>query len=145
MLRTASNSLRTYSLFTLALFSVWCVSISPPVTASNGEPCPSSVFLNSSRAPATEILTTQHSITEYMTINALRYPTGSLWRLQSQQSCNTLTLFYFPSHSLHVSAPTGQLQVRYTVDYFYYNGSVARMQFDAEMLHVVHRFFDLYS
>jgi hypothetical protein len=28
------------------------------------------------------------------------------------------------------------------MDYFYYNGSVARMQFDAEMLHVVHRYLD---
>jgi hypothetical protein len=24
--------------------------------------------------------------------------------------------------------------------YFYYNGSIARAQFDAEMLHVVHRY-----
>jgi hypothetical protein len=33
----------------------------------------------------------------------------------------------FPSHSLHVSAPTGHPQVRYTIDvykdYSYYNGS----------------------
>jgi hypothetical protein len=40
----------------------------------------------------------------------------------------------------------GHLQVRYTVryfkDYFQYNGSVARMQFDVEMLKVVHRYFD---
>jgi hypothetical protein len=27
-------------------------------------------------------------------------------------------LLYFPSHSLHVSAPTGHLQVRYTIRYF---------------------------
>jgi hypothetical protein len=25
---------------------------------------------------------------------------------------------YFPSHSLHVSAPTGHLHVRYTIRYF---------------------------
>jgi hypothetical protein len=31
---------------------------------------------------------------------------------------NTLTRFYFPSHSLHVSAPAGHLQVRYTIMYF---------------------------
>jgi hypothetical protein len=30
----------------------------------------------------------------------------------------SLPLFYFPSHSLHVSAPTGHLQVRYTIKYF---------------------------
>jgi hypothetical protein len=29
-----------------------------------------------------------------------------------------LPLFYFPSHSLHVSAPTGHLQVRYTIRFF---------------------------
>jgi hypothetical protein len=46
------------------------------------------------------------------------YPTGSLWRRQLQQSFNTLTPLYFPSHSLHVSAPTGHLQVRYTIRYF---------------------------
>jgi hypothetical protein len=38
--------------------------------------------------------------------------------IQSQQSFNTLTPFYFLSHSLHVSAPTGHLQVRYTIKYF---------------------------
>jgi hypothetical protein len=40
--------------------------------------------------------------------------------------------FYF--HSLHVSTPTGHLQVRYTIrylkDYCYYNGSVACTQLD---------------
>jgi hypothetical protein len=46
------------------------------------------------------------------------YPTCSLWCRQSQQSFNTLTPFYFPSHSLHVSATTGHLQVRYTIRYF---------------------------
>jgi hypothetical protein len=46
------------------------------------------------------------------------YPTGSLWRRQSQQSFNTLTHFYFLSHPLRVSAPTGHLQVRYTIRYF---------------------------
>jgi hypothetical protein len=30
----------------------------------------------------------------------------------------------------------------FLMDYFYYNGSVARMKFDAEMLYVVHRYFD---
>jgi hypothetical protein len=28
------------------------------------------------------------------------------------------------------------------MDYFYYNGSVTRAQFDVEMLHVVRRYFD---
>jgi hypothetical protein len=45
------------------------------------------------------------------------YPTGSLWRRQSQQSFNTSTPSLF-SFSLHVSAPTGHLQVRYTIRYF---------------------------
>jgi hypothetical protein len=45
------------------------------------------------------------------------YPTGSLWRRQSQQSFNTLTPFYFSSHSLHVSAPMGHPQVRNTIRY----------------------------
>jgi hypothetical protein len=44
--------------------------------------------------------------------------TVSLWHRQSQQSFNTLTPFYFLSHSLHVSAPTGHLQVTYTIRYF---------------------------
>jgi hypothetical protein len=44
--------------------------------------------------------------------------TGSLWCRQSQQSFNMLTPFYFLSHSLHVSAPMGHLQVRYTIIYF---------------------------
>jgi hypothetical protein len=43
------------------------------------------------------------------------YLTGSLWRRQSQQSFNTLTTFNFLFHSLHVSAPTGHPQVRYTI------------------------------
>jgi hypothetical protein len=46
------------------------------------------------------------------------YPTGSLWCRRSQQSFNTSTRFYFPSHSLHVSAPTGHLQSRYTIGCF---------------------------
>jgi hypothetical protein len=33
-------------------------------------------------------------------------------------------------------------QLDILMDYFYYNGSVARTQFDVEMLHVVHRYFD---
>jgi hypothetical protein len=45
------------------------------------------------------------------------WTTGSLWRIQSQQSFDTLTPFYFPFHSLHVSAPTGHPQVRYTIRY----------------------------
>jgi hypothetical protein len=45
--------------------------------------------------------------------------TGSLWRRQSQRSLNTLTRFYFPSHSLNVSAPTGHLLVRFTIRYFF--------------------------
>jgi hypothetical protein len=44
------------------------------------------------------------------------YPTGSLLRSQSQLSFNTLTPFYFLSHSLYVSAPTGHHQVRYTIN-----------------------------
>jgi hypothetical protein len=51
-------------------------------------------------------------------VNKLFIPTGSLWRRQSQQSFNTLTPFNFLSHSLHVLAPTGHLQVRYTIRYF---------------------------
>jgi hypothetical protein len=43
---------------------------------------------------------------------------GSLWRRQSQQSFNTLTPFYFLSHSLHVSAPTGHPQERYIIRCF---------------------------
>jgi hypothetical protein len=48
------------------------------------------------------------------------YPTGSLWCRQSQQSFNTSTppFFIFPSYSLHVSAPTGHPQVRYTIRCF---------------------------
>jgi hypothetical protein len=29
-------------------------------------------------------------------------------------------LLYFPSHSLHVSTPTGHPQVRYKIRYFYF-------------------------
>jgi hypothetical protein len=47
------------------------------------------------------------------------YPTGSIWCRQSQQSFNTSTPpFYFSSHSLHVSATTGHLQVRNTIRCF---------------------------
>jgi hypothetical protein len=47
------------------------------------------------------------------------YLTGSLWCRQSQQSFNkSLPLFYIPSYSLHVSTPTGHLQVRYIIRYF---------------------------
>jgi hypothetical protein len=49
--------------------------------------------------------------------NTYHYATGSLWRRQSLPSFNTLTPFYFLSHSLHVSAPTGHPQVRYTISY----------------------------
>jgi hypothetical protein len=38
--------------------------------------------------------------------------------LSMQQSFNMLCRFYFLSHSLHVSAPTGHLQVRHTIRYF---------------------------
>jgi hypothetical protein len=45
-----------------------------------------------------------------------------------------LSLFYFSSYSLHVSAPTSHPQVRYKIDvsedYSYYNGSVVRTQLD---------------
>jgi hypothetical protein len=49
--------------------------------------------------------------------------TGSLWRHQSQQSFHTLTPFNFLFYSLHVSAPTGHPQVRYTISYLkdYFN------------------------
>jgi hypothetical protein len=56
---------------------------------------------------------------------------------------------YFSSHSLHVSAPTSHLQVRYTIryfkDYFYHNGSVALTQLGVEMLYVLYRCFDPWS
>jgi hypothetical protein len=49
------------------------------------------------------------------------------------QYLNSL-FFIFPSYSLYVSAPTGHLQVRYTIDvskdYSYYNGSVVCTQLD---------------
>jgi hypothetical protein len=35
---------------------------------------------------------------------------------RNKVSIRQLPLFYFPSHSLHVLAPTGHLQVRYTVE-----------------------------
>jgi hypothetical protein len=51
---------------------------------------------------------------------------------RNKVSIRQLSLFY--SYSLHVSAPTGHPQVRYTIDVFkdysYYNGSVARTQLD---------------
>jgi hypothetical protein len=53
---------------------------------------------------------------------------GFLWCRQSHQSLNTSTLPFISSRSLHVSAPTGHLQVRYTIDvykdYSNYIGSV---------------------
>jgi hypothetical protein len=45
--------------------------------------------------------------------------TDSLWRRQSQQSFNTWTPFNFLFYSLHVSAPTGHPQLRYTVGYYF--------------------------
>jgi hypothetical protein len=73
-------------------------------------------------------------------------PTGSLWRRQSQQSFNTSTPPLF-SFSLHVSAPTGHLQIKLDIfkNCFYQNGSVARTQLDVEMLYVLHRYFDSWS
>jgi hypothetical protein len=47
------------------------------------------------------------------------YLSGSLWRRQSQQSFNTLTPFNFLFYSLHVSAPAGHPQVRYTISYYF--------------------------
>jgi hypothetical protein len=45
--------------------------------------------------------------------------TGSLWRRQSQQHFNILTPFNFLFfYALHVSAPTGHPQVRYTISYW---------------------------
>jgi hypothetical protein len=45
--------------------------------------------------------------------------------------------FFSFLHTLHVSAPTGHLHVRYTIryfkGYFYYNGSVARTQLDVSV------------
>jgi hypothetical protein len=63
------------------------------------------------------------------------FATDSLWCRQSQQSFNTSTLpFFIFSYSLHVSAPMGHPQVRYTIDvskdYSYYYGSVVRTQLD---------------
>jgi hypothetical protein len=72
--------------------------------------------------------------------------TGSIWRRQSQQSFNTLTPFNFLFYSLHVSAPTGHPQVRYTITIsvfeglFQYNGSVARTQFYYRDVIRCHRF-----
>jgi hypothetical protein len=45
------------------------------------------------------------------------HPIGSLWRHRSRQSFNMSTHFYFLYYSLHVSAPTGHTQVRYTIRY----------------------------
>jgi hypothetical protein len=45
--------------------------------------------------------------------------TGSLWRRQSQQSFNSLTPFNFLFYSLQVTAPTGHLQVRDTISYYF--------------------------
>jgi hypothetical protein len=49
---------------------------------------------------------------------------------RNKVSIRQLSLFIFSSYSLHVSASTGHLQVRYTIDiykdYSYYNGSVVR-------------------
>jgi hypothetical protein len=56
--------------------------------------------------------------TAFVLPNCFAILTGSLWRRRAQQSFNTSTPFYFPSLSLHVSAPTGHLQVRYTIGYF---------------------------
>jgi hypothetical protein len=45
-----------------------------------------------------------------------------LWHRQSQPSFNRLTPFFFFSfffYSLHVSAPTGHPQVRYTISYYF--------------------------
>jgi hypothetical protein len=56
-----------------------------------------------------------------------------------------LPLFYFPSYSLHVSAPMGHPQVRYTIDvskdYSFYNGSAVRTQLDV----CLYRYFDPWS
>jgi hypothetical protein len=37
---------------------------------------------------------------------------------RNRLSIRQLPPFYFPSHSLHVSAPMGHLQVRYTIRCF---------------------------
>jgi hypothetical protein len=44
----------------------------------------------------------------------------SLWRRQSQGSFNTLTPFNFLFYSLHVSAPMGHPQMRYTISYYFW-------------------------
>jgi hypothetical protein len=48
---------------------------------------------------------------------------------------------FISSHSLHVSAPTGHLQVRYAIDvhidYSYYNGSVVRTQLDVSLWYFI--------
>jgi hypothetical protein len=82
------------------------------------------------------------------------YLTDSLWRRQSQQSFNILTPFNFLFfYSLHVSAPTGHPQVRYTISYYFYFWRTILIQWIRctyviwllylGMLFCRHRFFNL--
>jgi hypothetical protein len=78
--------------------------------------------------------------------------TGSLWRRQSRQSFNTWTPFNFFFYSLHVLAPTGHPQVRYTISYyfcFWRTILIQRIrcstQFDYRDVICRHRFFNLWA
>jgi hypothetical protein len=67
----------------------------------------------------TRLLQTAHSLHIFVILKLLVLYDA----VNRKQSFNTLTPFYFISHSLHVSARTGHLQVRYTIRYFkdYFN------------------------
>jgi hypothetical protein len=57
-------------------------------------------------------------LSKNLTIRIYKTVTDSLRRRQLQQSFNTLTPFNLVFYSLHVSAPTGHPQVRYTISYY---------------------------
>jgi hypothetical protein len=80
------------------------------------------------------------NFSSYLTGNIVLSLTDSLWRRRSQQSP-----FNFLSHSLHVSAPTGHLQMRYTIRYFkdYFNTTdpLHVRNLIIGMLYVVHRYY----
>jgi hypothetical protein len=72
-------------------------------------------FFSNSECPDSQLFILLRS-----TIKTKNYrDSDSLWRRQSQQSFNTLTPFNFLFYSLHVSAPTGHPQVRYTISYYF--------------------------
>jgi hypothetical protein len=74
------------------------------------------------------------------------YPTGSLWRRQSQQSFNMLTPPFLFSFSFSTCF-RWDIQLDPSKDYFYHNGSVASTQLDVQMLYAVclYRYFDPWS